>query len=532
LAKNRITTIDIGTNSVKVLQLELSQSDIMIANFGVEHYPRQSASDKLSDEVVIDTLSHLLREKVISTKPVAMSIPRYLVTVKNLIGLPASASEDDIKKMVPIQVEPELPFSIAESVQSSYNIQRSQDGISLEVVAAKKSSVQRYLDISDELGLKLSAIIPSSLATYAVVFDQFKESLSGKTIAVADIGAGMTDICIIEHGRLAFSRSFPLGGNNLTDAFQKEYGLADFQQAEERKLRDANLLTNDENPAHRWADNMTTQLSRSFLAFRGERSSDNVDSLWLCGGGSRLTGLDTYLADKLKMPVNPWNPLSKIQSQKPDEDLQWSMSVPLGLGIIGMVGATRVPTVNANLLPKEISQREERARQKIRMYVFAILAFVVIAGAGLGFIGWRSSKAAEIQKMTAKLETLEKKEVIHSAKSALENSILMQKMVAPYVTPLEVLREMSNKLPDRKKVALTNLSIDTKGKLTMGVEATSHGDISEMIQILSEIKLLDEVNLFDEVKHGVISRVTKDNRPILQVQVACALNQDAMQEIR
>jgi len=108
----------------------------------------------------------------------------------------------------------------------------------------------------------------------------------------------------------------------------------------------------------------------------------------------------------------------------------------------------------------------------------------------------------------------------------------MQRMMAPYVNPLEVLKMMSAGLPDRTKIALTNLNIDKKGKVTMGVEASTHDAVSDMIQILSELELLDEVKLFDEVKHGTVSRVTKENRPILQVQIACVLNQDAMQETK
>ena len=115
MAKNQITTVDIGTNSVKVLQLELTQAGIVIANSGVESYPRQSATEKVSDEVVMDTLSQLMKNRVIKTKPVAMAVPRQSVTVKSLAGLPTSATDEDIDKMVPIQVEPELPFAIADA---------------------------------------------------------------------------------------------------------------------------------------------------------------------------------------------------------------------------------------------------------------------------------------------------------------------------------------------------------------------------------------------------------------------------------
>jgi hypothetical protein len=166
------------------------------------------------------------------------------------------------------------------------------------------------------------------------------------------------------------------------------------------------------------------------------------------------------------------------------------------------------------------------------MIVAAAAAILIIVGGGLALMAWRQSKSSQYNEVASKLRVLEQKQETREARAALENSMLMQQAMTPYVTPLEVLRELSDKLPDRKQIALNNLSIDNKGKVTMGVEANSHADVSKMILTLSELQLLDKVKLFDEVKHGSISKVTKDKRPILQVQIVCALNKDAMQEIK
>ena len=532
MAKDHITTVDIGTNSVKVLQLDLTQSGITVINSGERSYPRRSATDRVPDEVIIDTLSQLLRDRVISTKPVAIAVPRQLVTVKKLAGLPTTATDEEIDRMVPIQVDSELPFAIGDSVYSSYNLQRLPEGISLEVVATKKSSIDRYIYMAEQIGLKLTAIIPSAFATYGLVFDQFKEQLTGRTVAIADIGAGMTDICVIQHGRLDFSRSITFGGNSLTQFYEMQHKLS-FEAAEEQKISEADLRSaEDDTPAHRWVNNLASQIDQSLRAFRGESGTNGIDSMWLCGGGSLVPGLDDYLADRLGMAVEIWDPIQGIGGRPPEEGLSNGLSVGLGLGVIGAAGEKRTPTVNANLLPKEISQRAQRTRRKITMLVAAAIAAVFIIGAGLAFMAWRHSKTAIYEDVASRLRELEQKEETRQARTALENSMLMQQVMKPYVTPLEVLRELSNSLPDRKKIALNSLSIDKKGKVTMAVQANSHTDVTDLIMALNELQLMDKVKLFDEVKHGAISKVTKDKRPILQVQIACSLNKDAMQEIK
>jgi len=533
LARNQITTVDIGSDSVKIMQLGLTQKGIIVMSFGSMSYPRNSAFDKASDEVIVDTITQLVKDKGFKTNHVAISIPRSFVTVKGLSGLPPSASEEEIERMVPMQIEPELPFPIADSIYGVYNRQSSRESISLEVVAAKRSTVERYMDIAEKAGLKVDNIIPSIFATYAIIFDQFKDELSNRSIAVADIGAGGADMCIIQHGRMAFSRSFTHGGNNLTSLFEKDFELS-FEDAVRRKLLDANLIEGMSDPlTAQWADDLAMQIDRSVRAFTGKDAHEGIASLWLCGGSSQIAGLDVYLSEKLDIDVRSLDQLNSVESYlaKGDEDLtEKVLTVNLGLGLIALGGKDRAATVNVNLLPPEIMEKAAQTRKKFLAIVSSIVAVIILTGAVWGFVSWRKSNTESLRQLDLQLQKLEKDPVITHAKDALEKSILMEKIMTPYVSPLEVLREMHEKLPARDKLALTNFQINKSGKLTISVEAMSHADIGEAIRVLSEMKYSDENNLFSDVKNGSISKFTKENKPILQVQITCTFNEDAIKE--
>jgi len=489
-------------------------------------YPRQTAGEKVSDEIISDTLSQLIREKGFNIRHVAISIPRHLVTVKSMSGLPASATDEDIDRMVPIQIEPELPFPLSESAYSIFNIQRSQTGISLEIVAAKKSSIQRYIDISDSAGIKLAAIIPSSFATYGIIFDRFKEMLVGKNIAVADIGAGETDFCILQHGRLSFSRSFTHGGNNLTQSYEKEYEIS-FDEAEEKKIREASI---EEPLTIQWLDSLSLQIAQSIRAFSGKETNGGMDVLWLCGGSSNIPGINRYLEEKLSTDVSLLPEFPGIEKSLVSQVKEHELTVNMGIGLISMAGKELTPTVSMNLLPKEIIEKAQRIKKRIIMIAAAALIVIALTGTGWGITAWQRSRAALYASIEKQINEVENDIVTIHAKESLEKSILINQIMSSYVTPLEILREMSEKLPDRQKIALTNLSMEKNGKLIMGVEAASHGDVGEMIQVLSNIKVSNDASLFSEVKHGAVSKVTKDNRPILQVQIVCTLNKGTTQE--
>lgn len=515
------------------MELTLTSSGMIVHNYGSMKYPRNSAGDRITDEVVIETLIELIKEKGVKTKNVALSIPRQLVTVKGLSGLPGTATDEDIARMVPIQIEPELPFSIKEAEYSIYNVQRTTDNVSLEVVAAKRSSIDRYIDIADKAGIKIGFIIPSAFATYGVVFDQLRENLANKNIAIADIGAGGTDLCIIQHGRLAFSRGFPYGGNNLTLMIERDEGLT-FESAEAQKLRTANLLPGfEEQLTSQWADSLSNQILQSIRAFTGKDSSTGIDGLLLCGGCSQIPGLAQYMNSKFDIDVSLLDEFSNVDTSliREENNLnERSLTVNIGLGLISLAGKERTPTVNVNLLPKEILEKAKKIRQRILMALSATVAFILIAFGIWMFNSWQDSQARKYKAVEEQLLKLEKDPVIINAKQTLEKSILMDRVMVSYVTPLEILREMHEKLPSREKLALTSFNIDRNGKLTLSVEAMSHADIGEAVQILSEMKSPNNQKLFESVDNGAISKITKDNKPILQVQIICTLSKETTQE--
>lgn len=469
MAKNQITTVDIGTNVIKILHLALTENGLVILNHGMKKYPRQSATEKVSDDTIANVLKELIEERGFNTKNVALSIPRHLVTVKSLSGLPTSVTDEEMDKMVSIQIEPELPFPVSEAVYSIYNVQRLQDGISLEIVASKRSVIDRYIYLSERAGLKLKAIIPSAFAVYGLVFDQFKDELPGRNIAVVESGAGETDFCVIQHGRLSFSRSFTYGGNNLTQLFERAYNLP-FAEAEEKKIALANI---DEQNTQQWADMFSMQIMQSIRAFSGKES--NIDVIWLSGGCSNIPGLPEYLTSKLGIEVQLIPHMPNIRHLPGLDDLppESSMTVNLGLGLIGMAGEQRTPTVKVNLIPRDIIERAKQTRRKILIALASIIVACVISLTTWKVLDWQQSKIALAKSLEKKVQTLLDDPETKSAQESLERSLLMEHLVRPYVTPLEILREMSEKLPDRQRIALTSLSIDKNGKVTMNIEAMS-----------------------------------------------------------
>ena len=584
MAKKIATAIDIGADSVKVVQLENTSSGFKIVNFGMGRYPprlrrdvpRTNVDAEVSDDTIVSTLRNVLSQAKIKPTSVAISIPRALVTAKklNFHTQTSALTEEEINEMIALQAEVEIPFGASNAIYSHHNVQKSPEGMSAELVAVRKETIARYMGILKSADIQVDAILPSTYAISALALNQlssnnveavhverseiprigeaiverkenicldFAKEVEGvrnqdeNTTMVIDIGAEYTDLCVIRGNRIAFSRSFPIGGDLLTKAYAKEQGFS-FEEAEEYKISNASLESHAPaaTPTYEWSSRLSEEIQRSIQAFgrdtlgfvsdankelRRKRRAERVDSIWMCGRGAAIPGLDQYITDKLEIPTKLWNPLVAFESNLPEElqeNLKYSFAVSLGLAL-----NTFTNQVTVNLLPIEEAQRKEKAKQRIFTLSYAAAALILIVGISVGTNTWISSRNAQLERINAVLQ--DKQRLSKQAKSLLTDDLVMTNMLSPRISPLDVLKELSEQFPDRTKIALTNFTLDRTQKVTLNVEANSHAEISNLISRLGRS------GLFTDVKSGQISTTEKQkDKQILQAQVTCKLADNAV----
>lgn len=100
------------------------------------------------------------------------------------------------------------------------------------LIIGKQGTVNNLADFAKRCGnLKIQGLSLSSLASArAVLNDDYKEI----GVAIVDIGAGTTDITIIEQNVVRYTAVVPFGGNAITNDIKMEFNLAT-RQAEELK---------------------------------------------------------------------------------------------------------------------------------------------------------------------------------------------------------------------------------------------------------------------------------------------------------
>ena len=133
-------------------------------------------------------------------------------------------------------------------------------------------------------------------------------------IALVDVGAGTSDICVTRDGSIIAYGMIPYAGDELTELIVQHY-LVDFNMAEHMKLTSGmadevefadimsitHTIPSEEiwDLTHDTVDKITTEVAEKIKELNGDKS---VSAAFVVGGGGKIHGFTEMLADKLEIP--------------------------------------------------------------------------------------------------------------------------------------------------------------------------------------------------------------------------------------
>lgn len=317
---NKVIGLDIGTNSIKIVELDVSQRKTTVLAFGVAPTPAGTiAGGEIIDPVTLSQAIKSLLEKVnTKRKHASVGIWGTAVIVKR-VGLP-KMELSLLDEQIRWEAEQYIPFDIQE-INLEYHVlnssQESADTMDILLVAAKKDLIMNYLETVESAGISCSILDVSTFALANCYMRNHPEQ-TGETVAIFDIGSGITNFVVVENGEAVFARDIPMGGFNYTSDIQKGMGVS-VEEAEGLKL-DISLgrpapeeLKTIVQSSH---ENFCDELNRSLDFFTSTSNQGKIQRIYLTGGGSLMIGLKESLANLSQLPVEMFNPFHTIQVDK------------------------------------------------------------------------------------------------------------------------------------------------------------------------------------------------------------------------
>jgi type IV pilus assembly protein PilM len=195
------------------------------------------SNNEIIDPVALGkAIKTALNQAGIKARKAICSVAGQTSLVVRIIEVP-KMTPAELKETMKWEVDRHVPFA-AEPIVMDYQPlvapEDVPDGQNMEVflAVAQEALVNRHVETIQAAGLQPVAIDLEPLAVSRALLDLSNGAGPTGTVAVVNLGASSTDISILRDGRIAFTRSIQIAGNNLTKAISDNLGrpLADSER--------------------------------------------------------------------------------------------------------------------------------------------------------------------------------------------------------------------------------------------------------------------------------------------------------------
>lgn len=329
---NSIVGIDIGSSSIKVVQLKKKGGRAILETYGELALGPYAGVEigratSLPMEKMAEALSDLLKEANVSTKSSGISIASSS-SLLSFIKMP-EMDQKQLAQAIPIEARKYIPVPISEVTLDWWVVPKQESAISDFEKGEMANGVQKekFIDvllvvihndvitnlnqISQKIGIESSFFEIEIFSSMRSVIDQSLE-----TVMVFDMGAGSTKLYVIERGILRASHTVNRGSQEITLGLSRALGMS-IGDAEHLKR----TVGISKEPEHANTneiialnlDYIFTETNRVIGSFE-RKYNKSISKVVLTGGGSLLKGFLDLAKQKFETEVVLGDPFSKVEA--------------------------------------------------------------------------------------------------------------------------------------------------------------------------------------------------------------------------
>ncbi len=459
-----ILGLDVGSHSVKAVELARTLRDVKVVQLR-EHRWEPGAHPRE------EQLREFLGTHDLPTGHVVCALAGDRISNRT-IRFPFG-DRRKIAQAVPFEVENQVPFDLEDIVIDSAPLSRSREGAELVASVAPRKEIALLLNTT----LREAGIDPRVVEGEGLVLGNLSGlfDLSGRLLLV-DLGHRKTTVCLIVDGQAVTARSFPVGGAMITEAIAKDLECS-LEHAERVKhedgLFDADLDSRAEH-ALRVVNRLAREIVRTLGSLEpqlGGPAGEHLDRIVLCGGGARLHRLDEFLAgrtgihtERLELPRGP-EASALVAGGDP-----LSFATAIALAVRGSGRAT----TRMNFRQHELAYRVDLNRMLHELRWTGVLVVLALLLLGVRYVGAQSSENRGAEAIESQIEALYREALpgrpvpadpvvgLRTALQDAEDRADVLGIRRGNLSALDILAEISARVPERIEVVFEELGIDGK----------------------------------------------------------------------
>ncbi len=322
--------IDIGSSSIKVVQLSRKGSKAVLETYGELSLGPYAGVEigratNLGPDKIIEALKDVLRESSTTTKNAGLAIPfsASLMTVMEMPMLP----QKQLAPMIPIEARKYIPVPISEvtldwwiipkadnpNLETEEEIPEAKKGEKLDilVVAIHNDVINRYQQIIQAVNLDAGFL---EIEIFSTIRSAVEQDVA--PVMVFDMGAASTKLYIIERGVIRNTHTVNRGSQDITLALAQSLATT---VANAEVLKRNYKAGTTEGDAGKIGEIVTLTLDYIFseanrVIFNYQhRYNKNISKVILVGGGVKVGGFFEAAKKGLQTEVVLGDPFGKTE---------------------------------------------------------------------------------------------------------------------------------------------------------------------------------------------------------------------------
>ena len=308
--------IDIGSDSVKVVQLRKEHERALLETYGelksARYFEKEMANPGgllgFRDQTMVELLGDVIREANVTARQAVFSLPSTSSFI-TVIRFPL-IRRDEIEAAIPFEAKKYIPIPVNEVTLDWQIIEEDEVDKHMAVLlaAVPKSIIEKYQRISELAKLELRAV---EIESFSLV-----RSLLGTdrgVVALIHWGAVASTITVVSMRHVVTNHNFGHGSREITRSLAQSLGIT-VERAEVVK-KEVGL---SEKPEDRetsdiiipMVDSTLADFERVMVAYN-RTAVRKIERIVLAGGGASLPGLVDHVTRRFGLETVIGNPFSR-----------------------------------------------------------------------------------------------------------------------------------------------------------------------------------------------------------------------------
>ncbi len=303
--------LDIGSGLIKLVVVSHRSGEPVLTKVAFTSVVNDAIveGEVMDPAIVADAIKGLMATAGVKAKQVVTAVGGRDVIIKKIAM--DRMKEAEAREVIRWEAEQHVPFDM-DNVELDFQILDPEgEGLQMTVllVAAKRELIETKLALLSEAGLEPGLIDVDAFALHNAFEVNYPEAMRG-VVGLVNIGNETTNVNILDDGIPVLTRDILIGTRRFREDLQRERGLS----AEEAdRLFQGNEPSDVLEPfLESRGEELAVGIERAAAFLQSGSRSGGIGRLFTTGGGSRIQRLNRVLADRLRLPVMPANPLERL----------------------------------------------------------------------------------------------------------------------------------------------------------------------------------------------------------------------------